>query len=91
MTNNSNPLFSFDCPIVCAIKSEQKLETIEDGMTIDIDDDGEDEIIAITYLGGLYILKQFGVTRVSFMKNIYLANYTNFNYSHDCKHPSRMS
>lgn len=26
-------------------------------MTVDLDDDGEDEIIALTYLGGLYVLK----------------------------------
>lgn len=37
------------------------METVNDAVTIDIDGDGEKEIVAVTYFGGLYILKRIEV------------------------------
>ncbi len=48
----------FDAPIIHTLRNEMKMETVNDAVTIDIDDDGEKEVIAITYFGGLYILKR---------------------------------
>lgn len=34
------------------------METINDCVAVDLDGDGEKEIVAITYFGGLYVLKR---------------------------------
>jgi hypothetical protein len=47
--------------MIYTLRSENKMETVNDAVTIDIDGDGEKEIVAVTYFGGLYILKRIEV------------------------------
>jgi len=44
--------------LVLPLKSENKLDTIMDCVLYDIDDDGEKEIIAVTYLADLFVIKK---------------------------------
>jgi hypothetical protein len=45
-------------PLVLALKNENKLDSIMDCVLYDMDDDGEKEIIAVTYLGDLFVIKK---------------------------------
>lgn len=45
-------------PLVLALKNENKLDSIMDCVLYDLDDDGEKEIIAVTYLSDLFVIKK---------------------------------
>lgn len=43
------------------LKDEKTPETVTDTLVADIDDDGVKEIVVLTHLGGIYILKLINV------------------------------
>jgi hypothetical protein len=59
--SNQNPIethkFRFNNPIIHSLKDETNLETILDTLVVDLDNDGEKEIVVVTYLGAIYVLK----------------------------------
>jgi len=55
-----------DEPIVLPLKNESKLDTIMDCVVSDIDGDGQKELIAVTYLGDIFVIKKEEVNNLFF-------------------------
>lgn len=52
----------FSNPLILPLKNESKLDTIMDCVVFDIDDDGNKELIVITYLADLFVIKKEDVS-----------------------------